>query len=356
MGEPDRSTLWRRNIAGNKGILIMLETDKKRSNSGKSILSNPEDINCIIFHLVTLFAYGLAFWLYLHPEVAHIQGLWSRIAFVLASAVMLGWISGIDIGVNFHNHVHRKIFRVPWLNIWFGRLWTFSGGWPSFFWEYAHVTVHHADTLGATDWTVPKRRPDNSFENIYWYCLLHWPWRYTIHLWQDFRSGRGGAHVGQKAIKEFAIFLTLWSIPLLIDPVMSLGLWVLPHYLANVLTMGMGMYVQHIGCVEASTEHPYRHSNTFLSPMFNLTMFNIGYHIEHHCYPHIHWSALPACHKRLKSDLINDDASIVPFGFFYGATLFALVAPMQRSHARCDFKAVRHPDYVKPALAQEFPS
>jgi fatty acid desaturase len=330
----------------------MLDDRTDQTVAQKALLANPEDIHCIIFHLVSLLAYGIAFWLYLHPEVAQIKGPWSRVAFVCASAIMLGWISAIDVGVNFHNHAHRKIFRFPWINRWFSRLWTFSGGWPSFFWEHAHLVVHHANVLGATDWTVPNRRPDGSFENIYRYCFLHWPWRYAVHLWQDFRSGRGGAHVGRRALKEFAIFLVLWSIPFWIDPVMPLGLWVLPHFFANVAIKGPGMYIQHVGCVEPSAEHPYRHSTTFLSPFFNLTMFNIGYHIEHHSYPYVHWSTLPALHKRLKNDLINDKAHVVPFGYYHWGTRL-LGAPLRAPQACAKFAAVQHPDYLK--LANELP-
>ena len=84
-----------------------LSNDKKHHG----ILSHPGDIHCIIFHLVTLFAYGFAFWLYLNPEKVHITGPWSRLAFISGASIMLGWISGIDLGVNFHNHTHRRIFR-----------------------------------------------------------------------------------------------------------------------------------------------------------------------------------------------------------------------------------------------------
>ena len=324
----------------------MLRNVREHKISQQSILVHPEDIHCIIFHLLCLCAYGLAFWLYLHPEVAHIQGVLSRIAFVCASVIMLGWISGIDVGVNFHNHAHLKIFRLSWLNEWFGRLWTFSGGWPSFFWEYSHVVIHHSHILGSEDWTVPKRRTDGYFENIYRYSLLHWPWRYALHLWQDFRSGRGGKNIAKKSLKEFIIFLLLWSIPFWIDPMMALALWVLPHYFANVVIMGPGMYVQHAGCEKPLPAHPYRHSNTFLSRFFNLTMFNIGYHIEHHTYAHIHWSALPNLHESLKKDLIDHNSHIIPFGYYYWAARF-LGHPHKSSQYCDDFVRMQHSEYVE---------
>jgi fatty acid desaturase len=283
-------------------------------------LSHPQDRHCVIFHVICLAAYLCAFWLYLHPGVAHITGPWSRLAFVATSAMALGWISGIDIGVNFHNHSHRPIFRSQLVNRWFGRLWTFSGGWPSFFWEYCHVTVHHANLLTADDWTLPNRNADGSFENFQWYLFAHWPWRLTKHLWKALTARQ---NLRRRAFRELAMFLALWSIPFWIDPVMAFCLWVLPHWIANAFVMNSGMYVQHSGCVEKTPANPVSHSTVFVSNFFNLTMFNIGYHLEHHEHPRVHWSELPQLHQRLAQDMVDGGAHVVPYGNYHAAFLLA---------------------------------
>lgn len=301
--------------------------------SRRRILAHPQDKHCVIFHVASLAAYACAFWLYQHPELAGISGRWSRMAFVAASALMLGWIWGINVGVNFHNHSHRRIFTSPFVNRWFGRFWTFSGGWPSFFWEYSHVTVHHANLLGAEDWTLPKRKADGSLEDFRLYVLAHWPWRYMVHLCRDLNARRG---LRRKALREFAIFLALWSIPFWIDPIMALWLWVLPQWIANAWVMGPGMYVQHSGCVRKCPDRPMSHSNVFLPKFFNFTMFNIGYHLEHHDHPRVHWSELPELHKRLKRDLIDGGAHVVPYGFYYAAFLLAGDADRRRRFAAQD--------------------
>lgn len=298
------------------------------------ILAHPQDIHCVVYHLVVLVCYGVAFWLWFHPEAAGVTGPWSRVAFVLAAAYLLGWISGVDVGVNFHNHTHRRIFRNRHLNTWFGRLWTFSGGWPSFFWNHAHVVVHHSNVLRQNDWTLPRRRADGSFENIYAYVLFHWPWRYAYYLWKDFTTGRGGARVGRRALRELAIFAALWSIPFWIDWKMGLCLWLLPHWFGNGITMGAGMYVQHAGCVPKSAEEPLAHSTTYLSRFFNLTMFNIGYHVEHHDYPHVHWSELPAFHEKMKPRLIAEGAHVVPYGYYRAASIISSISSRGRGYDR----------------------
>lgn len=104
-----------------------------RPASRRRILAHPQDWHCVTFHFVCLAAYACAFWLY---QLSH------------------------------------------FVSRWFGRLWTFSGGWPSFFWEYCHVTIHHANLLTTEDWTLPKKRSDGSFESFQLYLFAHWPWRY----------------------------------------------------------------------------------------------------------------------------------------------------------------------------------
>lgn len=290
-----------------------------------AVFARPEDLHCVLYHACVLLAYAAAFWVWLHPDAAGLTGPWSKAAFLVAAAGLLGWISGIDVGVNFHNHTHRRIFRSPRLNRWLGRLWTFSGGWPSFFWEHAHVRVHHANVMEASDWTLPARRADGRFENVWLYCALHWPWRYARHLWHDFRTGRGGHRVGRRALKELAIFAVLWSIPFWIDVEMALLLWVLPHFVANCVTMGSGMYVQHAGGSPRSAGRPWQHSNTFLSRFFNLTMFNIGYHLEHHEYPGVHWADLPALHARMRQLYAAEGARVVPYGYYKAARIVSSV-------------------------------
>jgi fatty acid desaturase len=294
--------------------------DALNTSSRWQILADPQDRHCVIFHILCLATYAGAFWLYQHPQLAGITGPWSRGAFVVATAVMLGWISGIDVGVNFHNQSHRAIFTSQFANRWFARFWTFSGGWPSFFWEYCHVTIHHARLLAADDWTLPKQNADGSFENFQRYLLSHWPWRLGMHLGKDLVARKT---LRRKSLRELAIFLALWSIPFWIDWKMAIWLWVLPHWIANALVMASGMYVQHSGCVPKTAARPMSHSTVFVSRFFNLTMFNIGFHLEHHDHPRVHWSLLPQLHERLKQEMIDGGAHVVPYGNYHASFLLA---------------------------------
>jgi len=288
-----------------------------QNNEDKSfgVLKHRQDVHCIVFNLLGVVGYAIAFYIYLHPDVAHIHSRGDMAAFIVAAVLLLGWVSGINLGLNFHNHVHRHLFRVSWLNHWYGRFWAVTGGWSSRLWLHSHVTVHHADTLGPTDWSVAKQFPDGSFEPRWKYSLLHWPWRYYKHLWLDYRSDKY-PRLRREAPKEFLIFLALYSIPFLINPMMGLLLWFLPHYLGNTWTLGAGMYVQHVGCEKEDEIHPFRHSNTFFSRLWNLMVFNSGYHNLHHMFPHVHWSDLPEFQKLLQQALDADGASALRIGYF----------------------------------------
>ncbi|MFT5285073.1 MAG: fatty acid desaturase [Planctomycetota bacterium] len=287
----------------------------------RRILAHPQDIHCVVYHLFTLVAYAAAFWVWLNPDQSGVNSNLERVVFVLGAGLLLGWSSGVDVGVNFHNHTHRRIFKAAWLNRWFGRFWTFSGGWPSYYWQHAHVVVHHANILEDNDWTIPKRNSSGEFENIYRYLFAHWPWRYAGHLYKDFTTGVGGHRVLPRAIFELGVFAILWSIPFAIDPVMGVCLWLFPHWIGN-LVMAAGMYVQHSGC-RSKSEAEYLHSTTFLSKFFNMTMFNIGYHIEHHDNPAVHWSVLPRLHQEFAPKLREANAHVVPYGYFKAAHIIS---------------------------------
>jgi fatty acid desaturase len=78
-----------------------------------------------------------------------------------------------------------------------------------------------------------------------------------------------------------------------------------------------------VGCVKKTAERPVSHSNVFLLKFFNLTMFNIGYHLEHHDNPKVHWSELPELHERLKREMIDGGARVLPYAYYHASYLFA---------------------------------
>jgi len=243
---------------------------------------------------MVVLAFILAFALWLNPELAGLQTPLRKLVFVATAAPLLGWIAGINIGVNYHNHTHRPLFKSARLNTWFERLWTPFGAWPAKWWAHYHVNVHHARLMTpgpGGDWTVRQKKPDGEYESCLRYQLRIWPWRTLQNFPREIRAGHFPART---AVLELIWFAPLYAIPFLIDPLMGLWLWLLPHWLANTMTMGRGMYIQHAECEPWLEDKTQPHSADFPVPAFNLTMFNIGYHTEHHNQPGLHWAELPA--------------------------------------------------------------
>lgn len=305
-------------------------------------LAHPAEVHSIVFHLLVLMAYGVAFWLYLHPQAANLTGSLDRAAFIAGAGLLLGWCSGIDLGVNFHDHAHRRVFVRPWMNRTLARTWGVAAGWPAYWWQYSHVVVHHRRLLTEDDWTLPRRDASGNYESFYRYTLLHYPWRYAAGMKREYR--RASPATRRRLIREGLWFLALFSIPFWIDLQMALWLWVLPAWFANVFVVGPGMVAQHAGRKAPAPGNELAHSNTFTSKLFNLAFFNIGYHTEHHTWPHVHWSELPELHIAVKRRLIDEGAHVVPFGYFRGGLLLSR-AELGDDSAHAEFHA-QHPEYV----------
>jgi len=319
-------------------ICRRLRIEGEKPRKAPRFLASAGDVHQLIFLAIVFANYASAFYIYLNrlPE-----GWAPRLCFLFGAGTMLGWNAGINLGVVYHNHLHRGAFRNKSLNRWVGRLWTIPSGWPSYFWQYKHTVIHHKHVGEPCDWIQPRRQPNGHYESIQRYVLFHWPWRYARCLWREFANGP--KRVRNAAINELLLFLPLWIAPFFLDPLLAAGLWIYPHWFGSAFILGTGMYTQHAG---GTTATKYSGSTTFLSEFFNLTMFNVGYHTEHHANPSEHWSRLPALHARLKPALIEGGAHIVPYGSYHASAI--LSSRLRKSTAFARFRK-QHPDYLPGA-------
>jgi len=308
-------------------------------------LSHPEDAHGLLFCFLHFAAIGSAFWLWLHPEVTGFTTPGQKLGFALGAGMWLGWSGGINMGINFHSHAHKPIFKNDALSLWFGRLWTVPGGIPSWWWRYKHLAVHHSHLGEDRDWVQPKRRADGRYENMWIYVLLYWPWRWGYHFSRELRDAP--IAVRRRAFQELALFAVPFSIPFFVDPWMALGLWLFPAWVGGSIVMGMGMYAQHAG---GTDENRFSHTTTFLSHFFNLTMFNAGFHVEHHEKPAVHWSELPRLHEAMKPELIEGGAHIVPYGIYRASSLLnSFFRPRQGWERFLE----QHPEYLPRRRAED---
>jgi hypothetical protein len=137
-----------------------------------------------------------------------------------------------------HNFVHRPFFRRPAANAAFGLYQSVLLGIPQTLWRERHL-AHHADT--------------------------RWQWRWSAKL---------GVEVG--------LILTTWCLLAVAAPAFFVSTY-LPAYAAGLALCAIQGRYEHAG---ATTSHYGR--------LYNWLCFNDGYHCEHHAFPGVHWSELPA--------------------------------------------------------------
>jgi hypothetical protein len=80
---------------------------------------------------------------------------------------------------------------------------------------------------------------------------------------------------------QASLVLAFWSVMLAAAPLFFLSVY-LPGWAAGLLLCGAHGYYEH---AHGTTSHYGR--------LYNLLLFNDGYHVEHHAHPSAHWARLP---------------------------------------------------------------
>jgi hypothetical protein len=161
-----------------------------------------------------------------------------------AAIVAAPWAPLIAVGVWWnsntiaHNFIHRPFFRSRTLNLLFGASQSVLMGIPQTLWRDRHLS-HHADVAWRLRWS-PRLAAEVALVAALWSVL--------------------GA-------TQFDFFVTTY----------------VPGYLAGLGLCALQGHYEHAG---ATTSHYGR--------VYNALCFNDGYHVEHHAYPGLHWTALPA--------------------------------------------------------------
>lgn len=153
-----------------------------------------------------------------------------------ASLIAIGvWWNSNTIA---HNFIHRPFFRSRSLNVVFGASQSVLLGIPQTLWRDRHL-AHHSDVAWRLQW-----------------------------------SGRLAMEAG--------LIAALWAVLAVTDAAFFVETYV-PGYLSGLMLCALQGYYEHAG---ATTSHYGR--------LYNALCFNDGYHVEHHRYPGLHWTALPA--------------------------------------------------------------
>jgi hypothetical protein len=136
-----------------------------------------------------------------------------------------------------HYFIHRPFFRSRGANRAFAAYLSVLLGFPHALWRHRHL-AHHAG--------VAARTP-----------------------------------LSGDLVIQASLVLALWSVMLAAAPLFFFSVY-LPGWAAGLLLCGAHGYYEH---AHGTTSHYGR--------LYNLLLFNDGYHVEHHAHPSAHWTRLP---------------------------------------------------------------
>jgi fatty acid desaturase len=203
-----------------------------------------------------------------------------------------------------HNFVHNEFFASTWLNTAFSMLNSVALGFPQTVFKQHHLNHHRYNNAPyARDGVSPgdlsslhrySKTPGGT-EGFLRYSLLS-PLRADIptYVRHALRRRDGlrlaldcAALLGVMAALAFASasFFLFFYLPLI--------------FFGHVLTYAEG-YFEHNKGVPGD---PRRNAVSCYGRAYNILWFNNGYHQEHHCFPHIHWTEIPSVRNLMLPEL-----------------------------------------------------
>jgi fatty acid desaturase len=202
----------------------------------------------------------------------------------------------ISVAVIAHNHNHLPMWRRRPLNIMTDYWLTLFYGFPAFGWIPTHNKNHHVLNNRAGDYTITYRVTEkNNFFSLMSYPSIssfyqQKPIRdYLKNLWQTDRPEFYAAFL------QYFALAALYIIAFYFDWKKALIFIAIPHQV-SLFSVLVFNYVQH---VHADEESSVNHSRNFTG-FLNKLLFNNGYHTVHHDRSGMHWSEVPAAHKKIE--------------------------------------------------------
>jgi beta-carotene hydroxylase len=193
-----------------------------------------------------------------------------------------------------HAHGHQPIFHSDFFSNIFTTFLGILRGTPNHTGIIIHNVHHHGHLeVKEKDWTgtwiLPKNR---SFFTLFQYPYLQYK-NIKAHLNDKYLN----THYSPKFVYEYKrdkrYILIFNIIFFLLSPYKFIFLIFIPRAISLFYLMNFNL-LHHDNCEDSE----YKHSRNYTGKIINFVSFNSGYQTVHHNHPEIHWSELPALHKR----------------------------------------------------------
>lgn len=202
-----------------------------------------------------------------------------------------------------HNHNHLPVWTNKIAN-WIHSCWiTIFYGFPAFAWIPTHNQNHHRYNNREQDYTRTYMRSEknNLLTLLIYPTLSGMAQQKAIFRYYKQQFGKNKAKFVFYSV-QIASLITWVACTFYIDWQKALLYVVIPQQVSLNIVLIFN-YVQH---VHADEESRYNHSRNIVGWPLNFFLFNNGLHTAHHHHPGLHWSKLPAAHKKI-SHLIKPE-------------------------------------------------
>ena len=222
--------------------------------------------------------------------------LWNSIEFYWPLYIVYLYFS-ICFSIFAHNHNHLGVWKSNILNHIHNYWLTIFNGYPAFAWIATHNRNHHRYNNSELDSskTYVLSEKNNLFTlSVYPFLSSIAQQKVIIDYYLEQYGKNWGLFISYTI--QVLIFV-LWVIgAFILDWQKALLYVVLPQQVSLAVVVIFN-YIQH---VHADEKSKYNHSRNIVGKPLNFLLFNNGLHTIHHIQPNLHWSKLPAAHKKIE--------------------------------------------------------
>ena len=202
----------------------------------------------------------------------------------------------VAVSVMTHNHNHIPMWKSKIMNTFTDWWLTAFYGFPIFSWIPTHNKNHHRLNNKEGDYTITYRASEkNNF-----LTLLSYPSISGFYQQKPVANYLKDMYANNKktfflCIMQYVVLLVWIGAALLIDWEKAIWFVIIPQQV-SLFSVLIFNYVQH---VHANEESEWNHSRNFTG-LLNFLLFNNGLHTIHHEKAGLHWSRVPAEHKKIE--------------------------------------------------------
>jgi fatty acid desaturase len=218
----------------------------------------------------------------------------------------------------FHELVHESVFKEPWLNRFFLRIYSFLG-WYNHIAFWASHSEHHRFTLHPPDDLEVVLPQQVSFKAILKFGIIDFSGLRgvipgTLRVAKGEVNGEWETYLFTKKKPEMRPALHRWAQLVLVGHGLIAVVSIATGYWPVLIAVSFGRFfgsgvqflcnaTQHIGLVDEYPDFRICCRTFYLGPVLGFLYWHMNYHTEHHMYAGVPCYNLSRLHRLVKSEM-----------------------------------------------------